>query len=63
LITLKAHELNQEIQTSLRNRHTNWDDFRQIINERLTLKVSLETEENIEAAVNFFKDGVQFDRG
>jgi hypothetical protein len=36
LITLTAHALNQEKQSSLRNRHTNWDDFRCLINQRLT---------------------------
>jgi hypothetical protein len=28
LITLTSHALNQEKQSSLSNRHTNWDDFR-----------------------------------
>jgi hypothetical protein len=56
LITLEA----QEIQPRLNNRHTNWDDFRQLINERLTLKVSLKTEEDIEAAVKFFNDTIQW---
>jgi hypothetical protein len=40
----------------LNNRHRNWDDFRELINERLTLNVSLKTEEDIEAAVNVFND-------
>jgi hypothetical protein len=60
LITLKAHAPNQEIQPSLRNRHTTWDEFRQFINERLTLNVSLETEEDIEGAVKFFNDTIQW---
>jgi hypothetical protein len=60
LITLEAHALNQKIQPSLNNRHTNWDDFRQLINERLTLNVSLKTEEDIEAAVKFFNDTIQW---
>jgi hypothetical protein len=55
--------LNQEIQPSLNNRHTNLDDFRQLINERLTLKVFLKTEEDIEAAVKFFNDTVQWAGG
>jgi hypothetical protein len=46
-MTLKAHALNQEKQSSLSNRHISWDDFRQLINERLTLKLSLKTEEDI----------------
>jgi hypothetical protein len=60
LVTLEAHVLNQEIQPRLNNRHTNWDDFKQLINERLTLKVSLITEEDIEAAVKFFNDTIQW---
>jgi hypothetical protein len=60
LITLEAHALNQEKQSSLNNRHTNWDDFRKLINERLTLNVSLKTEEDIEAAVKFFNDTIQW---
>jgi hypothetical protein len=50
LITLTSHVLNQEKQPSLSNRHTYWDDFRHCINQRLTLNVSLKTEEDIEAA-------------
>jgi hypothetical protein len=60
LITLTPHALNQEKQPSLSNRHTNWDDFRYLINQRLTLNVSLKTEEDIEAAVKFFNDTVQW---
>jgi hypothetical protein len=59
LITLEAHTLNQEIQPRLNNRHTNWDDFGQLISEILTLKVALKTEEHIEAAVRFFNDTIQ----
>jgi hypothetical protein len=60
LITLRADALNQEKQSSLCNRHTNWDDFRHLINQRLTLNVSLKTEEGIEAAVKFFNDTAQW---
>jgi hypothetical protein len=59
LITLTAHMLNKEKQPSLSNRHINWDDFRLFINERLTLNVSLKTEEDVEAAVKFFSDAIQ----
>jgi hypothetical protein len=59
-ITLKAHALNQEKQPSLSNRHRSWDDFRQFINERLTSSISLKTEEDIEAAVKFLNDTVQW---
>jgi hypothetical protein len=59
LIILTSHALNQEKQPSLSNRHTNWDDFRHLINQRLTLNVPLKTEEDSEAAVKFFNDTVQ----
>jgi endonuclease/exonuclease/phosphatase family metal-dependent hydrolase len=60
LITLTSHALNQEKQPSLSNRHTNWDDFRHLINQRLTLNITLKTEEDIDAVVNFFNDIVQW---
>jgi hypothetical protein len=60
LITLTSHAMNQEKQPSLSNRYTNWDDFRRLINQRLTSNVSLKTEEDIEAAVKFFNDTVQW---
>jgi hypothetical protein len=59
LITLTLHALNQEKQPSLSNRHTNWDDFRHFINQRLASNISLKTEVDIEAAVKFFNDTVQ----
>jgi hypothetical protein len=58
LITPTSHAQNQENQPSLSNRHTNWDDFRHLINQRFTLNVSLKTEEDMEAAVKFFNDTV-----
>jgi hypothetical protein len=61
LITLTSHALNQEKQSSLSNRHTNWDDSRHIIKQRITLNVSHKTEEDIEAAVNkFFNETVRW---
>jgi hypothetical protein len=48
-MTLKAHALNQEKQPSLSNGHTNWDDSRCLINQRLT-----------SAAVTFFNETIQF---
>jgi hypothetical protein len=60
LITLKSQALSQEKQPSLRNRHRNWDDFRHLINQRLTLEVSLKTKEDIETAVKFFNYTVQW---
>jgi hypothetical protein len=60
LITPTSNALNQEKQPSLSNRHTNWDDFRHLINRRLNLNVSLKTEDDAEAAVKFFNDTVQW---
>jgi hypothetical protein len=60
LITLTTQAMNQEKQPSLSNRHTNWDYFRHLINQRLTLNVPLKTEEDIEAAVKSFNDTVQW---
>jgi hypothetical protein len=58
LIALTAHALNQQKQPSSSNRHTNWDDIRHLINERLALNVSLKTEEDIKATVKFFYDTI-----
>jgi hypothetical protein len=60
LITLTSHAVNQEKQPRLSNRHTNWVDFRHLINWRLTLNVSLKTEKDIEAEVQFFNDTIQW---
>jgi hypothetical protein len=42
------------------NRHKNWDDSRQLINDRLTLNVFLKPEEDTEAVVKFFIDTIQW---
>jgi hypothetical protein len=44
----------------LSNRQTNWDLFRHLITERLTLKIPLKTPEDIEEAVKLFNDTVQW---
>jgi hypothetical protein len=38
----------------LSNRNTNWDDFRLLVNERLTLDILLKAKEDTEAAAKFF---------
>jgi hypothetical protein len=43
LITINGDGLNHKKEPSFHNRHTNWDDFRRLINERLTLKIPLKT--------------------
>jgi hypothetical protein len=60
LVSLTTHAKNREKQPCLSNRYTNWDNFRHLVNEKLTLKVLLKTEENIEAAVKFFNDTIQW---
>jgi hypothetical protein len=60
LITLTTHAHKQEAQPSLSSKHTNCDQFRLIVNERLTLKVPLNIEEDIETAVKFFNDTMQW---
>jgi hypothetical protein len=55
-----ADALNQENEPILSNRHTNWDDFRRLVSERLTLNIPLKTEGDIEAAAKFFNDTIQW---
>jgi hypothetical protein len=59
LIILTADALNQEKEPILSNRHTNGDDFRHLINDRLTLNIPLKTKEDNEAAVKFFNGTMQ----
>jgi hypothetical protein len=61
LIAVTAHALNQEQQPNISNRHKNWDGYRRLINEKLTLIVSLKTEEDTEVAVKFFNDTVKWE--
>jgi hypothetical protein len=56
LVTLSSQVLRREPPPSLCNRRTNWDEFRNLITERLTLHISLITAEDIEAAVQYFND-------
>jgi hypothetical protein len=44
----------------LSNRQTNWDLFRHLITERLTLKIPLKTPEDIEETVKLFNGTVQW---
>jgi hypothetical protein len=60
LVTLATRAKNREKQPGLSNRYRNWDDFQHLVNEKLTLKFRLNTEENIEAAVKFFNDTIQW---
>jgi hypothetical protein len=59
LITLTADVLNQKKEPILSNMHTNWDDFKCLVSERLTLNIPLKPEEDNEAAAKFFNDTIQ----
>jgi hypothetical protein len=59
LITLTAKALNQENEPNLSNFHENCDDFRRLMNERLTLNIPIKIEEDIELGANFFNDTIQ----
>jgi hypothetical protein len=59
LIILAADALTQEKEPISGNRLTHWDDFRLLVNERLTLNIPLKTEEDIEAAAKFFNGTIQ----
>jgi hypothetical protein len=43
------------------NRYAKWEAFRYFVSEKLSLKVPLKTEEDIEAAVKYFNDTMQWD--
>jgi hypothetical protein len=60
LATVTSDALNQENKPILSNKHTNWDDFRRLVNERLTLNIPFRTEEAIEAAVMIFNYTIQW---
>jgi hypothetical protein len=60
LVTLTSHAINQDPQTSLSNRRTNWDYFSHLIHQQLILQVPLKTTDDAEAAVKFFNDTVQW---
>jgi hypothetical protein len=60
LITLTADAWNHENEPILSNRRTNWDDFRKLINERLTLNIPPNTKEDIEAAAKLFNDTIHW---
>jgi hypothetical protein len=60
LVTLTTHAINQEKQPSLSYRRTNWAYFSHLIQQRLTLKIPLKAEADIEVAVKSFNDTVQW---
>jgi hypothetical protein len=60
LITPTADVLNHENEPILSNRHTNWDEIRRLVNERLTLNIPPKDEEDIEVSAVFFNDTIQW---
>jgi hypothetical protein len=60
LISLNLRVLHQASQPTLCNRTTNWDYFRHLITMNLTLQVPLKTEAQIEDAVKYFTDLIQW---
>lgn len=58
-MTLIAHAANQENGPSLRIRHTNWDEFIRLANQRLTLNIVLKTKEGIERVSNPLNNTIQ----
>jgi hypothetical protein len=62
LITLNLHALDQAPQPTLCNSKTNWDYFRQLITANLTLHMPLKTEAQIEDAIKYFTDIIQWAR-
>jgi hypothetical protein len=60
LISLNLRALHHAPQPTLCNRKTNWDYFRHLITTNLTLHVPLKTEAEIEDAVKYFTDLIQW---
>jgi hypothetical protein len=60
LITLNLRGLHQAPQPTLCNRKTNWDYFRHLLSTNLTLHVPLKTDAQIEDAVKYFTDIIQW---
>jgi hypothetical protein len=60
MVVLTTHALPPEHPPRLSNRHTNWDFFRLLITERLTLNIPLKTTEDIEEAVKIFNETIQW---
>jgi hypothetical protein len=59
-ISLNLRALPQASQPTLCNRKNNWDYFRHLITTNLTLNVPLKTEAQIEDAVKYFTDLIQW---
>jgi hypothetical protein len=60
LVLLTNYQLPPVKPSQLSNQQTNWDLFRHLITERLTLKIPFKTPENLEEVVKLFNDTVQW---
>jgi hypothetical protein len=60
LVILTSHAITPDGPPSLSNRRTNWVYFSYLVHQHLTLQVALKTSADIEAAVKFFNDTVQW---
>lgn len=59
ICTLSSSIMNVECPPRLCSKSTDWDHFRKLVNDKLSLKVSLKTGEEIEDAIELFNSTVQ----
>jgi hypothetical protein len=59
-VTLTSQPIRSDPPPRLSNKHTNLDYFKHLINERLLLQIPLKATDDIEEAVKFFTDTVQW---
>lgn len=59
ILTISSSVIKKEPPFSLSNNNTDWNHFRKLINENLSLKMSLKTTEEIETAVENFNSALQ----
>lgn len=59
IITLNATVIKKEKLPTLYNSKTNWNLFRELLNEQTNCKISLKTYEEIDAAIDKFTNTVQ----
>jgi hypothetical protein len=60
LITLATQSIPREPQPRICNRKTDWDVFRLLLNWKLLLNIPLNTDSDIDAAINNFNDLIQW---
>jgi hypothetical protein len=60
LITLSTQSISQILLPRIHNKKTDWDSFRHLVNSKLQLNVPLKTNSDIEAAIKFLNDTLQW---